>query len=70
MMARVAALLVFVSMLILLHVTFAMNGDSAILFFFVGHPLLVVGILLAVIALARRLARERAAGQQPSSGQR
>ena len=70
MMARIAALLVFLSMLVLLRVTFAMNGHSAILFFFVGHPLLVVGMLLAVIALARRLARERAEARQVASGQR
>lgn len=70
MIARIAALLVFLSMLVLLRVTFGMNGDNAILFFFVGHPLLLVGILLGVYALARRLARERATRGQLSSGQR
>jgi hypothetical protein len=70
MMARIAALLVFLSMLVLLRVTFGMNGHNAILFFFVGHPLLAAGLLLAVIALARRLTRERAEARQLSSGQR
>jgi hypothetical protein len=36
------------------------DGASAILFSFVGHPLLLMGLVLAVIALSRRLARERA----------
>jgi len=70
MIARIAALLVFLSMVILIRVTFGMNGDNAILFFFVGHPLLVAGLFLAVFALARRLSRERAALRQASSGQR
>lgn len=70
MMARVAALLVFLSMLVLLRVTFWADGHNAILFFFVGHPLLAVGMLLAVVALARRLSRERAEARQVSSGQR
>jgi hypothetical protein len=71
MIARIAAVLVFLSMVILLRITFGMNGHNAILFFFVGHSLLVVGLLLAVIALGRRLARERAAaGRHASSGQR
>ena len=61
MIARIAAAVVFLAMLILLRVTFVMDGSSAILFFFVGHPLLILGILLGVFALARRLARERAA---------
>jgi len=67
---RIAALLVFLSMLVLLRVTFGMNGNNAILFFFVGHPLLVAGILLGIFALARRLARERAVARHASSGQR
>jgi peptidoglycan/LPS O-acetylase OafA/YrhL len=70
MMARLAALLVFLAMVILLVITFGMNGHNAILFCFVGHPLLLLGLLLAMIALARRLARERAEAAQASSGQR
>lgn len=61
MIARIAALAVFVSMLVLLQVTFDMNGSNAITFFFAGHPLLILGLILGVMALARRLARERAA---------
>jgi len=70
MIARIAALLVFVSMVILLRVTFEMTGNNAIVFFFIGHPLLLAGLLVAVFALARRLSRERAAARQTSSGQR
>jgi hypothetical protein len=60
MMARIAAALIFVSMAILLRVAVMPDGASAILFSFVGHPLLLMGLVLAVIALSRRLARERA----------
>lgn len=70
MIARTAAVLIFVSMAILLRITFGMNGHNAILFFFVGHPLLIAGLLLAMIALGRRLRRERAAARHASSGQR
>lgn len=71
MMARLAALCIFLAMAILLRVTFRMDGQSAILFSFVGHPMLVVGLGLAVVALARRLRRERAAARDhASSGQR
>lgn len=70
MIPRVAAILIFLSMVLLLRVTFAMNGGNAILFFFVGHPLLLAGILLGVYALARRLARERTFARQASAGKR
>jgi len=61
MMARIAALLVIVSQLLLVWMVLAPTGSSAIYFSFVGHPLMVVGIGLAFVALRRRLARERAA---------
>jgi hypothetical protein len=71
MMARIAAALIFVSMAILLRVAVMPDGASAILFSFVGHPLLLMGLVLAVIALSRRLARERtmAAANRVSSRQ-
>jgi hypothetical protein len=62
MMARVAALIVIAAMVMLLWHTFEMTGRSAILFYFVGHPMLAIGLLLGFIALSRRLRRERAEG--------
>lgn len=59
MMARIAALLVIGSQLILIWVSLAPSGRSAIYFTFVGHPLVVVGCGLGVVALTRRLLRER-----------
>jgi hypothetical protein len=64
MMARVAAVLVIVSQLLLIWVSLRPSGWSAIYFTFVGHPLVLVGCLLGLIALTRRLMRERAAGQR------
>ena len=61
MMARIAALLVVASQLLLIWVMLRPGGRPAIYFMFVGHPILVVGSVLALIALTRRLARERAA---------
>lgn len=63
MMARLAALMIAVAMGLLLLVTFKMDGNSAIWFFFIGHPTLALGFLLSVIALARRLRAERAAAR-------
>jgi len=60
MMARIAALLVIVSQVLLIWVALAPTGRSAIYFMFVGHPLVFVGFLLAFVALTRRLRRERA----------
>ena len=62
MMARVAAALVIVSQLLLIWVALAPTGRSATYFEFVGHPILVIGIVLAFVALTRRLRRESAAG--------
>jgi len=61
MMARIAALLLIVSQLILIWVSLAPTGQAAIYFMFVGHPLVAIGFVLGLIALTRRLARERAA---------
>ena len=60
MMARIAALLVIVSQLLLVWMVLAPTGSSAIYFSFVGHPLMLFGVVLAFVALRRRLARERA----------
>ena len=60
MMARIAALLVIISQLILVWMVLTPSGRSAIYFMFVGHPLMVLGSVLGIIALTRRLARERA----------
>jgi hypothetical protein len=65
MMARIAASLVIASQLLLVWMALAPSGRSAIYFFFVGHPLVVVGSALALIALTRRLAREREARTRP-----
>ena len=59
MMARIAALMVIVSQLLVIWVALAPSGRSAIYFTFVGHPLVVVGSILALVALTRRLLRER-----------
>lgn len=67
MMARIAAILVIASQLLLIWVVLAPTGRSAIYFMFVGHPLALVGFVLAAIALGRRLARERAARTAASS---
>jgi len=58
MMARIAALMILGATGILLWVTFWPTGYSAIVFSFVGHPLLALGLLLGFVALSRRLRRE------------
>ena len=69
MMARIAAALLIASQLLLVWAVLAPSGRSSIYFMFVGHPLVAIGFVLAFVALARRLARERAARQaaEPSS---
>ena len=62
MIARVAALMVIAAMAILLWTTFDLTGYSAIVFSFIGHPLMAVGLLLGFLALWRRLRREASAG--------
>lgn len=63
-MARLAAVLIFFSQVLLLFLVFEPTGETAILFEFVGTPLLAVGVVLAFVALMRRLAREAAAGSE------
>ena len=63
MMARIAALLIIASQLILLWLALAPSGKTSILFMFVGHPLVLIGSALGVVALTRRKARERAAAE-------
>jgi hypothetical protein len=60
MIARIASLMILGAIGILLLVTFDMSGYNAIIFTFVGHPLLVLGLLLGFFALSRRLRREAA----------
>lgn len=62
-MARIAALLVIASQALLVWVCLEPTGRTAILFSFVGHPLVVLGVGLGIWALARRKARERAAAR-------
>jgi hypothetical protein len=65
MMARIAAMLVIVSQILLIWVALAPSGRSATYFMFVGHPLVAVGFVLAFTALTRRLMRERQEGREP-----
>jgi hypothetical protein len=70
LMGRLAALLILMSQLLLLWVTFAPSGASATWFSFAGTPMLVVGVPLGFLALTRRLRREaaeKAAGAAPPS---
>jgi len=62
-MARIAALLVIASQLILLWMLSDLSGATSIVFTFVGHPLVGLGVLLGLWALLRRKARERAAAR-------
>lgn len=59
MMVRIAALLLIASQLLLIWLALAPSGKTSILFMFVGHPLLLVGSVLGIVALTRRKARER-----------
>ena len=58
-MARIAAALVIGSQLLLIWVALAPSGRSASYFMFLGHPLVVVGCALGLIALTRRIMRQR-----------
>ena len=60
-MARVAAILILLSQILLLWVALEPTGTTAIWFSFAGHPLLGAGIVLGLWALSRRLRRERQA---------
>jgi hypothetical protein len=62
-MIRLAALLLLVSQLILLLLVYQPSGSTAILFSFVGTPLLGLGlILLALAAFRERKRRSPNAG--------
>jgi hypothetical protein len=73
---RVAAVLILASQLVLLAMAFDTTGANAILFSFVGHPLLVVGLGLAIWSLWRRrqtttgaeAATDRGAAQETRRG--
>jgi hypothetical protein len=56
---RLAALLLLASQLILLWLLYQPTGFSAILFSFVGTPLLVVGLMLLMVAALRERRRDR-----------
>ncbi len=58
-MGRVAALLILLSQLLLLWVTFDTTGSTSIWFTFVGHPLVAAGVALGIWALMRRLGDEQ-----------
>ena len=60
-MARLAALLILLSQLLLLWEVFDPTGPTSIWFMFVGHPLVATGIALGIWALVRRLASEKRA---------
>jgi len=70
MMGRIAASLVIASQLLLVWLALAPSGRSATYFMFVGHPLVVVGLVLGLVALTRRLMRERAAGRAAEQSSR
>jgi hypothetical protein len=58
MIFRLACLFVIVSQLVLLTLYLRPTGGSAILFTFIGNPLLVAGVLLAIVwvlAVYRRI---------------
>ena len=50
---------------VLINGSLAPTGSSAICFMFAGHPILIVGVVLAFVALTRRLRRESAAAHEP-----
>ena len=55
MILRTAAFFILVSQLVLLALVLGFSGSTSILFFFVGHPVLLVGLALtAFIVLSRR----------------
>ena len=55
MLLRTAALFILVSQLILLALVLGFSGATSILFSFVGHPVLLVGLALtAFVVLSKR----------------
>jgi len=61
MIFRVACLLVIAAQLVLLELLLRPSGRSAILFTFVGNPLLAAGVLLALLWVLRIFRRIRSA---------
>jgi hypothetical protein len=64
LISRLAALLILASQLLLLAVVHDPTGQTAIGFAFLGHPLLAVGIALALVAVflaSREAPRSRTA---------
>ena len=62
MILRTAALFICVSQLILLALVLGFSGATSILFSFVGHPVLLVGLaLIAFVVLSRRQIMVRSA---------
>ena len=54
-LVRIAALFIFLSQVILMALALNFSGRTAILFSFVGHPMVVLGLgLTAFIILSRR----------------
>jgi hypothetical protein len=62
MMLRTAAFFILVSQLALLALALGFSGATSTLFFFVGHPVLAVGLALtAFVVLSRRQVLVRSA---------
>jgi hypothetical protein len=54
LLSRLAAALIILSQVILLLMLSDMTGSSATTFSFFGHPLLGLGLLLALVSIVRR----------------
>lgn len=61
MMFRLACAFVIAAQLVLLYLYLRPSGHSAILFSFVGNPLLAAGVLLAIVWVFRVFRRIRRA---------
>ncbi len=67
-MSRAAGILILVSQLLLVWVALAPSGTTAIWFSFVGTPCLVLGCVLGLWALGRRLRRQGVAPHDAETG--
>ena len=70
MIFRLACVLVIASQLALLYLYLRPSGRSAILFAFVGNPLLAAGVLLAIVWVLRVFRRIRSAKLDRGDGDR
>jgi hypothetical protein len=61
-MARISAILIILSQLILIWLVLDTDGYRATLFSFVGHPVLTLGCVFALVVMWRRRADPRAVG--------